>query len=123
MNAHKGNDSEPTAVDQQGGSKNRVDPSTWTGYVVELRVNELFEGFMVNGLRHGDSRFTWADNDVMICNWMNGRCPAHDKIDKQKKEPIALGKTRSQIPIYSLSGVTSQIPDNRVKYENIPKLG
>ena len=25
--------------------------------------------------------------------------------------------------IYSLSGVTSQIPDNRVKYENIPKLG
>ena len=26
-------------------------------------------------------------------------------------------------PIYSLSGVTSQIPDNRVKYENIPKLG
>ena len=27
------------------------------------------------------------------------------------------------ISIYSLSGVTSQIPDNRVKYENIPKLG
>ena len=28
-----------------------------------------------------------------------------------------------RMPIYSLSGVTSQIPDNRVKYENIPKLG
>lgn len=121
MNAHKGKDSEPTAVDQQGGSKNRVDPSTWTGYFVELRANELFEGFMVNGLRHGDSRFTWADNDVMICNWMNGRCPAHDKIDKQKKEPIALGKTRSQNPkpeprqkqFFNHSGVISSVVGKR----------
>ena len=100
MNAKKEMDSEPTAVDVQGGSKNKVAPRpAWTGYFVELRAGELFEGFMVDGQRHGDSRFTWADKDVMMCCWTNGRCLAHDNIDKQKKQPIdepSLQKTRSQ---------------------------
>ena len=36
---------------------------------------------------------------------------------------VAAAGEPSEEPIYSLSGVTSQIPDNRDKYENIPKIG
>ncbi len=88
-------------MEVQGGSKkNKVAPRpAWTGYFVKLRDGELFEGFMVDGQRHGESRFTWADKDVMMCCWTKGRCLAHDNIDKQKKRPIevpSLQKTRSR---------------------------
>jgi len=75
INANKEMDSEPNAMEVQGGSKkNKVAPRpAWTGYFVKLRDGELFEGFMVDGQRHGESRFTWADKDVMMCCWTKFR--------------------------------------------------
>jgi hypothetical protein len=47
-------------------------------YCIQLCKNsgaggtDLFEGFVENGRRNGDSRYTWADGDVLLCTWING---------------------------------------------------
>ena len=69
----------------------------------------MFEGYVTNGmLRHGNSRCSWSDGDVMFCCWNNGHCNAHEENCKKKHveldpvemepdemEPAKLGTTRS----------------------------
>ena len=62
-------------------------------------TNDLFEGFLENGVRNGYSRFTWADGDILLCTWINGRCNAHAEREKEKTSEVSrpqLAKTRSK---------------------------
>ena len=73
-------------------------------YCIQLCKNsgaggtDLFEGFVENGRRNGDSRYTWADGDVLLCTWINGQCVAHEReqMKKSKTSTQQLSKTRKQ---------------------------
>lgn len=64
---------------------NNATNEPWTGYCVELGEEDMFEGFMIDGHRHGESRCTWNDGDVMLCTWQQGVCREHDRKDKEKE--------------------------------------
>ena len=54
---------------------------------------DMFEGFVKDGTRHGPSRCSWSDGDVLLCRWILGNCEKYqDHCDNKKKE---LGRTRS----------------------------
>ena len=65
-------------------------------------ANNLYEGFMVDGVKHGQGRYTWADGQVTIGNWIHGECSAFTK-ERQRRNPIQFPEavpakaTRSQI--------------------------
>ena len=54
---------------------------------------EMFEGFVKNGKRHGPSRCSWSDGDVLLCKWIEGVCEKYKNHAGTRKKD--LGKTRS----------------------------
>ena len=55
------------------------DSQSETRYCIQLCRKlgawEMFEGYVTNGMiRHGNSRCSWSDGDVVHCCWNNGRC-------------------------------------------------
>ena len=73
----------PEKVEEDGKKDAKNEP--WIGYYVD----EMFEGFMTDGLRHGDSRCKWSDGDVMLCTWQEGVCGEHEIEDGKKREQQA----------------------------------
>ena len=65
-------------------------------------ANNIDEGFMVGGVKHGQGRYTWADGQVTIGKWIHGECPAFTA-EWQRRNPIQFPEavpakaTRSQI--------------------------
>ena len=53
----------------------------------------MFEGFVKDGARHGLSRCSWSDGDVLLCRWIQGNCRKHQEHCDNKKK--VLGRTRS----------------------------
>ena len=76
---------ETTEEVEEKGKKDETN-ETRNGYYVELGENDMFEGFMIDGRRHGESRCTWSDGDVMLCTWKQGLCKEHKREDTKKKE-------------------------------------
>lgn len=76
---------ETTEEVEEKGKKDETN-ETRNGYYVELGENDMFEGFMIDGRRHGESRCTWSDGDVMLCTWKQGLCKEHKREDTKKKK-------------------------------------
>lgn len=75
---------ETTEEMEEKGKKDETN-ETRNGYYVELGENDMFEGFIIDGRRHGESRCTWSDGDVMLCTWKQGLCKEHEREDTEKK--------------------------------------
>ena len=69
---------ETTEEVEEKGKKDETN-ETRNGYYVELGENDMFEGFIIDGRRHGESRCTWSDGDVMLCTWKQGLCKEHER--------------------------------------------
>ena len=88
----------------------RKDSQSETRYCMQLCRNlgawDMFEGYVTNGLiRHGNSRCSWSDGDVMHCCWKNGRCDAHES-------RVELKMTRSKTNIANKKVMESHCTEN-----------
>ena len=50
-------------------------------------ANNIYEGFMLGGVKHGQGRYTWADGHVTIGNWIHGVCSAFTA-ERERRNPI-----------------------------------
>ena len=88
----------------------RKDSQSETRYCMQLCRNlgawDMFEGYVTNGMiRHGNSRCSWSDGDVMHCCWKNGRCDAHES-------RVELKMTRSKTNIANKKVMESHCTEN-----------
>jgi len=88
---------ETTEEMEEKGKKDETN-ETRNGYYVELGENDMFEGFIMDGRRHGESRCTWSDGDVMLCTWKQGLCKEHTREDtqKEKRQERAMAKAMAK---------------------------
>jgi serine/threonine protein kinase len=57
-----------------------------------LAIN-IYEGFMISGVKHGQGRYTWADGQVTLGNWIHDECDAF-KAELQRRNESTRSKER-----------------------------
>jgi hypothetical protein len=88
-----------------------------------LTIN-TYEGFMIGGVKQGQGRYTWADGQVTVGNWIHDECDAF-KAELQRRNESTRSKERKAAlqAAATVAAVvrTRQSKSTRYKQGSVPK--